>query len=230
MVRKKVKDKKVLIYQGKDEFYEKIEIGLKNKKYVPIVAINFSELIKKFREENPQILLLDYSDFGYDVLNFFCGNNNIKIFIIAFLEKDILFNKNNVNKFFELEDFMVKPILVEELILRIDRIFNNNFNMTQLIDRKYFKIDIKNYELYVNNKQIKAAPKEIELLYKLTINENLLLTREQLLDEVWGYQYVGPTRTVDVHIKRLRYKLKEISKKCKIETVWGVGYIFKITD
>ena len=108
--------------------------------------------------------------------------------------------------------------------------FNNNFDIPLLVNRKYLKIDIKNYLLYINNKQIKAAPKEIKLLYKLAVNENILLTREQLLNEVWGYQYVGQTRTVDVHIKRLRFKLKEISEKCKIETIWGVGYIFKTID
>ena len=76
----------------------------------------------------------------------------------------------------------------------------------------------------------KAAPKEVELLYKLVTNENVLFTREQLLDEVWGYKYIGSSRTVDVHIKRLREKLKEGFSNWQIETVWGVGYKFEVKE
>ena len=194
-------------------------------------ARNKEDVKTIFNRQAPQALLIDFVELDEEFLDFFCYNKkNIKVFIVAFLELDYVIEKEKNLNLFELEDFILKPFTEKEVILRLEKIYNNNFRMSYVIDKKYLKIDIKNYELYINGAKKKIAPKEIELLYKLVVNENLLLTREQLLDEVWGYQYLGTTRTVDVHIKRLRFKLKEISKKCFIDTVWGVGYVFKTVD
>ncbi len=219
---------RILIYEKKEVEFKEVEEGLIKENFFVVVVKNKEEIIKKFEENPAQILIIDFLELDENLLNFFYGiKNNIKLFVIALIENDFILTDRHKIKFFELEDFIIKPFEPKEVVLRVLKIFYNNFSMAYLIDKKYLKIDIKNYELYVNGKKKKAAPKEIELLYKLVVNENLLLTRDQILDEVWGYQYLGPTRTVDVHIKRLRNKLEDISKNCRIETVWGVGYIFK---
>jgi DNA-binding response OmpR family regulator len=91
-------------------------------------------------------------------------------------------------------------------------------------------INLTNYELKVNGKRVEAPPKEMELLYHLASNPNRVFTRDQLLDEVWGYDYYGDSRTVDVHIKRIREKIEGASDKWELATVWSVGYKFKTKD
>ena len=91
-------------------------------------------------------------------------------------------------------------------------------------------INLTNYELRVNGEQIDTPPKEMELIYHLASNPNRVFTRDQLLDEVWGFDYYGDSRTVDVHIKRLREKLEGVSDKWALKTVWGVGYKFETKD
>ncbi len=219
---------RIIIYEREEGEFKEVREGLVEEGFLVVVAKKKEDIIKKFEESPAQILIIDFLELDENLLNFCYGiKNNIKLFVIALVENNFSLDDEYKVKFFELEDFIIKPFESKEVVLRVLKIFNNNFSMAYLIDKKYLKIDIKNYELYVNGKKKKAAPKEIELLYKLVVNENLLLTRDQLLDEVWGYQYLGTTRTVDVHIKRLRHKLEDISKNCQIETVWGVGYIFK---
>ena len=91
-------------------------------------------------------------------------------------------------------------------------------------------INLTNYELKVDGKQIDTPPKEMELIYHLASNPNRVFTRDQLLDEVWGFDYYGDSRTVDVHIKRLREKLEGVSDKWVLKTVWGVGYKFEVKE
>ena len=89
---------------------------------------------------------------------------------------------------------------------------------------------MEKYELLINGKKVETPPKEMELLYFLASNPNMVFTRDQLLDKVWGYEYYGDCRTVDVHIKRLREKLEGVSEKWKLKTVWGVGYKFEVIE
>ncbi len=97
---------------------------------------------------------------------------------------------------------------------------------------KYDKLSINltNYELKVNGKVVDTPPKEMELIYHLASNPNRVFTRDQLLDEVWGFDYYGDSRTVDVHVKRLREKLEGVSDQWALKTVWGVGYKFEVKD
>ena len=92
------------------------------------------------------------------------------------------------------------------------------------------KINLTNYELWVDGKRIDTPPKELELIYHLASNPNRVFTRDQLLDEVWGFDYYGDSRTVDVHVKRLREKLEGVSDKWELKTVWSVGYKFETKD
>ena len=130
---------------------------------------------------------------------------------------------------------MVKPFDTKEIIARIKavlrRIGQNN-QQTDLKEVSYDKlvVNMTRYELKVDGKIIDTPPKELELLYHLASNPNRVYTRDQLLDEVWGFEYYGDSRTIDVHVKRLREKLEGVSDKWSLKTVWGVGYKFEVVD
>ena len=133
------------------------------------------------------------------------------------------------------DDYVVKPFDTKEIIARIKavlrRIGQNN-QQTDLKEVSYDKlvVNMTRYELKVDGKIIDTPPKELELLYHLASNPNRVYTRDQLLDEVWGFEYYGDSRTIDVHVKRLREKLEGVSDKWSLKTVWGVGYKFEVVD
>ncbi len=130
------------------------------------------------------------------------------------------------------DDYVTKPFEVKELLARIHAVMRRTEGDGQ-IEKKlsYDKlvINLDSYELIVDGKKVDTPPKEMELLYHLAASPNRVFTRNQLLDEVWGFDYFGDSRTVDVHIKRLREKLEGVSDKWSLKTVWGVGYKFELT-
>ena len=130
------------------------------------------------------------------------------------------------------DDYVVKPFEMKELIARINAVLRRteipNDTSKRLVFDKLI-IDLDSYELIVDGKKIDTPPKELELLYHLASTPNRVYTRNQLLDEVWGFDYFGDSRTVDVHIKRLREKIENVSDQWALKTVWGVGYKFELT-
>ena len=131
------------------------------------------------------------------------------------------------------DDYVSKPFDAKEVIARIKAVLRRSTdkNKSDAVKEVIFdklKINLTNYELVVDSKQIDTPPKELELVYHLASNPNRVYTRDQLLDEVWGFDYYGDSRTVDVHIKRLREKLENISQQWSLKTVWGVGYKFEV--
>ena len=147
--------------------------------------------------------------------------------------------KNNISAIektlFELgaDDFIVKPFDMKELSARIKAVLRRYNAHTKTTDDEVVKfenieISLQKYELKLSGKAIDIPPKELELLYFLASNCNRVFTRDQLLDKVWGFDYLGDSRTVDVHVKRLREKLEGVSDKWTLKTVWGVGYKFEI--
>ncbi|MBO5726759.1 MAG: response regulator transcription factor, partial [Clostridia bacterium] len=130
------------------------------------------------------------------------------------------------------DDYVTKPFETKEVIARIKAVLRrtNQQSGSDIKEVKYdkLKINLTNYELEVNGKSIDTPPKELELIYHLANNPNRVFTRDQLLDEVWGFDYYGDSRTVDVHVKRLREKLENVSDNWSLKTVWGVGYKFEI--
>ena len=129
------------------------------------------------------------------------------------------------------DDYVTKPFEVKELLARIHAVMRRSDGPVQTEKRlSYDKliVDLDSYELIVDGKKIDTPPKEMELLYHLASSPNRVFTRNQLLDEVWGFDYFGDSRTVDVHIKRLREKLEGVSDKWRLKTVWGVGYKFEL--
>ena len=131
------------------------------------------------------------------------------------------------------DDYITKPFETKEVIARVKAVLrrsasqNNSSTTPKEVTFDKLSINLTNYELKVDGKAIDTPPKELELIYHLASNPNRVYTRDQLLDEVWGFEYYGDSRTVDVHVKRLREKLEGISDKWELKTVWGVGYKFE---
>ena len=132
------------------------------------------------------------------------------------------------------DDYIVKPFEVKELLARVHAVLRRTGDDGKPQSKKLtfdkLVINLDSYELIVDGKKIDTPPKEMELLYHLAATPNRVYTRNQLLDEVWGFDYFGDSRTVDVHIKRLREKLEGVSDKWTLKTVWGVGYKFEAEE
>ena len=134
------------------------------------------------------------------------------------------------------DDYITKPFEVKELLARVHAVCRRTEPETapkptaKRLQYDRLVIDLDSYELLVDGKRVDAPPKEMELLYHLAAAPNRVFTRNQLLDEVWGFDYFGDSRTVDVHVKRLREKLENVSEKWSLKTVWGVGYKFEVLD
>ena len=129
------------------------------------------------------------------------------------------------------DDYLVKPFEMKELMARINAVLRRSEIPDDTKKRLQFDklvINLDSYELLVDGKQVDTPPKELELLYHLASTPNRVYTRNQLLDEVWGFDYFGDSRTVDVHIKRLREKVEDVSDQWALKTVWGVGYKFEV--
>ena len=134
------------------------------------------------------------------------------------------------------DDYVVKPFEAKEVIARIKAVLRRSCqnddkqNENKAVAYENLSINLTNYELKVKGVQVDTPPKEMELIYHLAANPNRVFTRDQLLDEVWGFDYYGDSRTVDVHVKRLREKLEGVSEKWTLKTVWGVGYKFEVKE
>ena len=133
------------------------------------------------------------------------------------------------------DDFIVKPFDTKEVIARVKAVLRRYDSASpkendQTIRYENIEISLTRYELKIRGKAVDVPPKELELLFFLASNYNRVLTRDQLLDKVWGFDYLGDSRTVDVHVKRLREKLEGVSDKWVLKTVWGVGYKFELLD
>ena len=131
------------------------------------------------------------------------------------------------------DDYIVKPFEVKELLARVHAVLRRTGDDGKPQSKKLtfdkLVINLDSYELLVDGKRVDTPPKELELLYHLAASPNRVFTRNQLLDEVWGFDYFGDSRTVDVHIKRLREKLEGVSDQWRLKTVWGVGYKFEVS-
>lgn len=133
------------------------------------------------------------------------------------------------------DDYVVKPFDAKEIVARIKAVTRRTGkpaveNDVKEVSYDKLTVNMTRYELKVDGKVVETPPKELELLYHLASNPNRVYTRDQLLDEVWGFEYYGDSRTVDVHIKRLREKLEGVSDQWSLKTVWGVGYKFEVKE
>ena len=192
--------------------------------------------VDSFKLYNPDIVLLDIilsKKDGWQVCREIREVSNQPIIIIS--TKNDTFDKV-LGLELGADDYVVKPFDIKELsarikaVLRRTRLHSTTKNDNEVIKFDNIEISLEKYELKLGGKSVSIPPKELELLHFLAYNRNRVFTRDQLLDKVWGFDYLGDSRTVDVHVKRLREKLEGVSDKWVLKTVWGVGYKFEILE
>ena len=197
-----------------------------------IEAENGVEGIKMWKSEKPDMLLLDVMmpvmD-GWAVCKEIRAESDVPIIMLTA-------KGETADRVSGLEmgadDYIVKPLEMPEVIARVRAVFRRMApdDAPEKLSFDNLVIDKQAYDLVIKGKRVDAPPKEIELLYYLASSPNRVFTRAQLLDDVWGFDYFGDTRTVDVHVKRLREKLEGVSDKWELKTVWGVGYKFETKE
>ena len=221
---------KVLVVDDDENISEVINMYLKSSGYDTRVAFNGRTAKEIYTEYKPDLVLLDvmipYTD-GIDVLKWIRKQDNTPVIMIT--AKGDTFDKVLALEL-GADDYIVKPFEPKELLARVKAVlrrYSTDSVSEDVLKFENISIDSNSYKVIYKGEDIKMPPKEFELLYYLASNKNKVFTREQLLCEVWGYDYPGDSRTVDVHIKRLREKLCE-NESWQIETVWGVGYKFGV--
>lgn len=226
---------KILIADDDSNICELLRMYLEKEDYAVVLASDGEEALSRFEQENPDLILLDVMmpklD-GWQVCRELRKKSECPIIMIT--AKGETFDKV-LGLELGADDYVVKPFEPKEIIARIKAVMRRTGKLASEPDKKevsYDKLTVNmtKYELKVDGKVIDTPPKELELLFHLASNPNRVYTRDQLLDEVWGFEYYGDSRTVDVHVKRLREKLEGVSDKWCLKTVWGVGYKFELKD
>ena len=225
---------RILVVDDDNNICELLRLYLEKEGYDVILAHNGGEAVKMFQELSPDLMILDIM---LPVLDGWQVCREVRKFsdkpIIMLTAKGETFDKVLG---FELgaDDYVVKPFEAKEVMARVKAVLrrSGSAEKNDIKEVRYDKlvINLTNYELQVDGKKIDTPPKELELIYHLASNPNRVFTRDQLLDEVWGFDYYGDSRTVDVHVKRLREKLEGVSDKWELKTVWSVGYKFGTID
>ena len=225
---------KILIVDDEEHILELLDFNLKNAGYETFIATDGIEAVKIAKEEKPNLILLDLmipGIDGFDVCKEIKKDKDMKNTSIIMLTA----KGEELDKILGLElgadDYITKPFSVRELLARVKAVLRRTavFNEEEcdIYESKSLKVDFERHEVIVNDSKVDLTLKEFELLQILIKNKGKILKRETLLDKIWGYEYIGETRTVDVHIRYLRKKIEEDDKNPKfIETIRGVGYRF----
>ncbi|MDD4698978.1 MAG: response regulator transcription factor [Oscillospiraceae bacterium] len=223
---------KVLIVDDDSNICELLRLYLEKDGYETIVANDGEQAIKKYELVNPDLILLDIMlpklD-GWQVCREIRKKSQVPIIMLT--AKGETFDKI-LGLELGADDYVSKPFDTKEVMARVKAVLRRSMpedaSAEKVVTFDKLKINLTNYELIVNDSQIDTPPKELELIFHLASNPNRVYTRDQLLDEVWGFEYYGDSRTVDVHVKRLREKLEGASPLWSLKTVWGVGYKFEL--
>ncbi len=226
-------NEKILIVDDDENICELLRLYLEKEGFETKVINDGAAAIPCFKSINPDLVLLDIMLPGLDGWQI-CRE------IRKFSQTPIIMLTAKAETFdtvlgLELgaDDYITKPFESKEIVARIKAVLRrvvNNAPAEEAVKEVEFDklyINLTNYELKVDSNVIDTPPKELELIYHLASNPNRVYTRDQLLDEVWGFEYYGDSRTVDVHVKRLREKLEGVSDSWELKTVWGVGYKFE---
>ncbi len=228
-----MENKKILIVDDDENICELLRLYLEKDGFETVVANDGEQALDFVERYAPHLILLDIMlprlD-GWQVCREIRKTLNTPIIMLT--AKGETFDKI-LGLELGADDYVSKPFDTKEVIARIKAVLRRSQDNDKADDIKEvryekLRINITNYELVVDGKQIDTPPKELELVYHLASNPNRVYTRDQLLDEVWGFDYYGDSRTVDVHVKRLREKLEGISEQWCLKTVWGVGYKFEV--
>ena len=222
----------VLIVEDDKNIQELLQLYLEKEGYAVTLAGDGGQGLAKFRAIKPDLVILDVMmpvmD-GWEVCKAIRSESRTPVIMLT--AKGELDDKITGLKA-GADDYITKPFEMRELIARIEAVLRRSegsaveIKSRRLVFDKLI-IDMDAFELYVDGKKVDTPPKEMELLFYLASSPNRVYTRNQLLDEVWGFDYFGDSRTVDVHVKRLREKLEGVSEKWCLRTVWGVGYKFE---
>ncbi len=223
---------KIMIVDDDANISELIRLYLDKEGFATVCAPNGKIALEKFKNEVPALIILDImmpEMDGWQVCREIRKTSDVPIIMLT--AKGETFDKV-LGLELGADDYMVKPFDTKELVARVKAVLRRfeakDSKATQEISFQNLSVNLSNYELKLNGKIIEIPPKELELLYYLASNPNRVFTREQLLEEVWGFDYFGDSRTVDVHIKRLREKLEGVEGNWQLKTVWGVGYKFEV--
>lgn len=230
--RSVIMSNKVLVVDDDINICELLRLYLEKEDYDVTIANDGFSAVRKFNEVQPDITLLDIMLPGIDgwqVCREIRKQSDRPIIMLT--AKGETFDKV-LGLELGADDYVTKPFETKEVIARIKAVLRRSNIASSEKENKIVKFDklsvnLTNYELIVDGKKVEAPPKELELLYHLASNPDRVYTRDQLLDEVWGFDYYGDSRTVDVHIKRIREKLANVSDKWELATVWSVGYKFE---
>lgn len=223
---------KILVVEDDANIAELLELYLEKDGFDVTIAADGGQGVKAFEEKNPDLVLLDVMmpvlD-GWGVLKEIRSKSKTPVIMLT-AKGETADKVSGLDM--GADDYIVKPFEIKEVIARIHAVMRR-FDAEEPASGKKLifdklEINMESFELIVDGKKVDAPPKEMELLFHLASAPNKVFTRNQLLDEVWGFDYFGDSRTVDVHIKRLREKLEGISDKWALKTVWGVGYKFEL--
>lgn len=231
-ILKGVMNSKILIVDDEKNIVELIRLYLEREGFKAVCAYRGDEALEQFKTESPDLIILDImlpGKDGWQVCKEIRKSSSVPIIMLT--AKSDTFDKV-LGLELGADDYMTKPFEAKELLARVKAVLRRSETAESLnikeVEFEKLSVNIENYEMKINGEQVDAPPKEIELLYFLASNPNRVYTREQLLEEVWGFDYFGDSRTVDVHIKRLREKLEVADAEWQLKTVWGVGYKFEV--
>ena len=224
---------KILVIDDDANICELLRIFLEKENYEIETASDGAAGLATFKQYDPDLVLLDImlpKKDGWQVCREIREISQKPIIMIT--AKGEVFDKV-LGLELGADDFIVKPFDMKEVSARVKAVLRRYTNSGRDIEDdtvrfENIEINIQKYELKINGKVIEIPPKELQLLHFLASNYNRVFTRDQLLDKVWGFDYLGDSRTVDVHVKRLREKLEGVSDKWILKTVWGVGYKFEL--
>ena len=228
---------KILVVDDDLNICELLKLYLENEGYTVFTANDGQAAVDTFAAKNPDLVLLDImlpKMDGWQVCREIRKNSSAPIIMLT--AKGETFDKV-LGLELGADDYVTKPFDAKEVMARIKAVLRRtkgegeaSGTVKKVVVYDKLEINIENYEMKVNGVVVDTPPKELELIYHFASNPNRVYTRDQLLDEVWGFDYYGDSRTVDVHVKRLREKLEGVSDKWSLKTVWGVGYKFETKD
>ncbi|MBQ6498339.1 MAG: response regulator transcription factor [Ruminococcus sp.] len=224
-------NRKILIVDDDQNICELLRLYIEKEGYTTAEAHDGEQAVELFNREQPALILLDImlpKMDGWQVCREIRKTSDCPIIMLT--AKGEVFDKI-LGLELGADDYVVKPFEAKEVVARIRAVLRrtgaSDEDAVKEVRWDKLVINLTNYELIVDGKQIDTPPKELELLYHLASNPNKVFTRDQLLDQVWGFEYYGDSRTVDVHVKRIREKIDGVSDKWELRTVWGVGYKFE---
>lgn len=224
---------KILVVDDDQNICELLRLYMEKEGYNVASANDGVQALSTYRQFNPNIVILDImlpKKDGWEVCREIRRSDDTPIIMLT--ARGETFDKV-LGLELGADDYVVKPFESKEIMARIKAVLrrsSSNTDEIQQVEYDNLVINLTYYQLKVRGELIPTPPKELELLYQLASNPNRVFTRDQLLDEVWGFDYYGDSRTVDVHIKRIREKLDGVSTEWSLKTVWGVGYKFETQE